>query len=358
MKKSILQFFTIVLCGAFISCDNATDKHVPQQKNVSKEVILYNWKEYTSLSTLKEFEAETGIKVILKEFDTQDEQLAKLQSDPNFCDITVFDTHMARKQFLPMKLIKPLNLSKLKNTEKYASHFNDFKETGAPYSFGITGYAVNTSHVKEDFSNYNFLIDPKYKGKISLLDDSVDVYLSIVLGTGNDINKSIGPKSSKAVEAFALKLKSNEVTFNETFTNLDLLVEGEKWIVQTYNGDAASYMEENEFIKFVFPAKNYNAWSEILCLTTNSPNEENAYKLINFLTREKAAAAFSNEFYYSNGIMGSEQFLEEKIKSNPIINVSETVRKNSKFYFKSKESNSETQRIYTLLNSSVLTETE
>lgn len=358
MKKSSIYFLLIAVSIALFSCGKkAADKNT-RKPPASKEVVLYNWKEYTSLDTLKEFEKESGIKVILKEFETQDEQLANLQSNPNFCDLTVFDVYMADQQFMPMKIIKKLDPAKLENTKDYASHFKEFISTGAPYSFGITGYAIDTRQVKGDLSTYDFLLDPRYKGKISLLDDSVDVYLDLVLASGNDINREVTEKSSKEVETFVLKLKQNDISFNETFTNLDLLVEGKKWIVQTYNGDAASYMEEHDFIKFVFPKKHFNAWSEMLCLTTNAPNEENAYKLINFLTRKKSAAAFSNEFFYANGILGAEEYMNEKVRNNPVVNVPEEIRNAGRFYLKSKESNSETQRIYTLLNSKKVPDTE
>lgn len=348
----VLHVTCIALLLLLLSCENESVEKPNNSKAESKEVVLYNWKEYTSLSVLKEFEAETGIKVILKEYETLDEQIATLQSNPRFCDLTVFDTHMAKKQFRPMKIIKSLDIAKLKNTTDYVSQFNDFRDVGIPYSFGITGYAVDTRKVKEDFTNYKFLLNPLYKSKLSLLDDPVDVYLSLILASGNDINKNPNPKSTKEIEDFTFALKGNDISFHETFTNLDLLVAGEKWIVQTYNGDAASYMEENDFIKFIFPKKNYNAWSEMICLTTNSPNEKNAYKLLNFLSRPKAAADFSNEFLYANGISGSDKFMNEDIKNNPLINLNNDTRSKGSFYFKSKEGNSSAQRIYSILSSS------
>ena len=78
MKKSSIYFLLIAVSIALFSCGKkAADKNT-RKPPASKEVVLYNWKEYTSLDTLKEFEKESGIKVILKEFDTQDEQLANL----------------------------------------------------------------------------------------------------------------------------------------------------------------------------------------------------------------------------------------------------------------------------------------
>ena len=183
-----------------------------------------------------------------------------------------------------------------------------------------------------------------------MLEDSFDCFLSVMVLTNNNINAVIDEKVTRELEEASRKVLLNEITFNETFTNLDLLVEEKKWIVQTYSGDAASYQTKNPYIKFFFPEKAYNAWSEVVCVTANSPNRENAYKLLNFLTEAENAAAFSNEFYYANGIKGSHKFMSEEIRKNPLINIDENTRKNGVFYLKSKESNSVMQRIYSQIS--------
>lgn len=342
-----LTFITIFIFLTSCSEENESSKKTPASPK--NEVILYNWKEYTSLDVLKKFEQQTGIKVILKEFDTIEEQIGTLQSNPYFCDLTVVDTHVAASQFLNTRLIEKLDTNLLENTNLFETHFKEFTYLSVPYSFGITGYAIDTRKMKKEYKDYAFLTDPAFKGKIAMLDDPYDCFLSIMVATGNDINEQITPEILAQLESFCLKLRENQINFNETFTNLDNLVKGEKWIVQTYSGDASSYQQENEFIKFFFNSEKYNAWSESICLAANAPNKENAYKLINFLTRPVNAAAFSNEFFYANGITGSDKFMSEKIQSNPLINIATEVRNRGIFYLKSKDSNAVMQKIFSML---------
>lgn len=348
-KFFLTAIFSLLIFGS-LSCDSKKDRENKPAVS-SNEVILYNWKEYTSLETLKKFEKESGIKVILKEFETIDEQIGKLQSNPFFCDLTVIDSHVAAGQYLSMKLITRLDLSKLKHIPLYENHFKDFKEVGIPYSYGITGFAIDTRQVKKTYENYSFLTDPAYKGKISFLDDQFDLFLDLLVALNIDINSDIDPQTRLKLNVFVEQIKNNECDFDETFTNLDKLVEGKKWIVQTYSGDAASYMKDHEYIAFIFNKNSYNAWSETVCLTQNSPNKENAYKLLNFLSRPENAAAFSNEFYYANGIIGSSKFMDEELKKNPLINIPEEIRKKGVFYLKSKDSNSLMQEIFSKISS-------
>ena len=350
MNNIFLRILFAFLVYGLVACD-AQKEAVNQKETSSKEVILYNWKEYTSLDVLKKFEAQTGIKVILKEFETIDEQIGKLQSDPYFCDLTVIDSHVAADQYLSMKLITKLDSKKLKNISLYESHFKQFQDTGIPYSYGITGYAIDTKKIKKVYDDYSFFYNPLYKGKISLLNDQFDVFLDLLVAIDVNINSDLSSTTKIELNKLAAQIKNNECNFNETFTNLDQLVDGSKWIVQTYSGDAASYMEENEHISFVFNKGAYNAWSESVCLSSNAPNKENAYKLLNFLSQPENAAAFSNEFYYANGIIGSDQYLDETIKANPLINIPEATRKRGVFYLKSKDSNSVMQELFSNMSS-------
>ena len=55
----------------------------------SKELLLFNWSNYTPPALLKRFEAETGIKVTLDTYDTNEAMLAKLQAGGGGYDVVV-----------------------------------------------------------------------------------------------------------------------------------------------------------------------------------------------------------------------------------------------------------------------------
>src|SRR5260370_41657524 len=55
----------------------------------SKEMHLFNWSNYMPPDLLKRFEAETGIKVTLDTYDTNESMLAKLQAGGGGYDVVV-----------------------------------------------------------------------------------------------------------------------------------------------------------------------------------------------------------------------------------------------------------------------------
>ena len=44
------------------------------------DLFIYNWTDYTSPDVIKKFEAETGVKVTLDTYDSNETLLAKLKS--------------------------------------------------------------------------------------------------------------------------------------------------------------------------------------------------------------------------------------------------------------------------------------
>ena len=62
---------------------------MPASAAEEKELLLFNWSNYMSPDLLKRFEAETGIKVTLDTYDTNESMLAKLQAGGAGYDVVV-----------------------------------------------------------------------------------------------------------------------------------------------------------------------------------------------------------------------------------------------------------------------------
>ena len=52
------------------------------QAQAAGELYFYNWTDYTSPDMIKKFETETGIKVTVDTYDSNETLLAKLKSGP------------------------------------------------------------------------------------------------------------------------------------------------------------------------------------------------------------------------------------------------------------------------------------
>src|SRR5215472_5508830 len=85
-----------------------------------KELLLFNWSNYMSPDLLKRFEAETGIKVTLDTYDTNESMLSKLQAGGAGYDVVV-PTGPTLQQMITDGLVLKVDantLSNYKNVKK------------------------------------------------------------------------------------------------------------------------------------------------------------------------------------------------------------------------------------------------
>src|SRR5882757_11423103 len=114
MKRVILAVIVAALPGL------ATPLPAAAQ---SKELHLFNWSNYMPPDLLKRFEAETGIKVTLDVYDTNETMLAKLQAGGAGYDIVV-PTGPTLKAMIRDGLLLKIDANKLANFKNVKKPFD------------------------------------------------------------------------------------------------------------------------------------------------------------------------------------------------------------------------------------------
>jgi spermidine/putrescine transport system substrate-binding protein len=127
-------------------------------------VNLYNWGNYTSPELLAKFEAETGIKVNVTDYDSNDTALARIRQGGHGFDIVV-PSNSYMQTWISEGLIVPLDKSIVTNHGNIAPEWMDVdfdpsREYSVPWQWGTTGIAVNTSHFTGDFNTADIIFNP------------------------------------------------------------------------------------------------------------------------------------------------------------------------------------------------------
>ena len=315
----LLLFFVV----AFSGCSEKPS----EEKLQNTEVVFYNWKDFTDLSILDDFQKETGIKVVLKEYETRDMCIAQLQTNPELCDVLILDTYnipYLKKQ----KLVREFDSTKIPNL-KYVNENVKLRLAAEdvympPYVTGANGFMINTNYVPAETNSWQVFGESKYKNKIMLLDDLREA-VSVVLGMTNLSINEKDPEKFKMVQQNALSLKTNGVSFGETFTNIDKMLTGEKWIAQTYNGDFVYKTKGRTEFKFIFPKEGFLKWIVTFALHSDAKNSEGAHKFVDYMLRPEIAARSAATFFYQTPINGSTKYMPADLGSNEIINPPENV---------------------------------
>ena len=112
------------------------------------ELFIYNWTEYTPPELITKFEKETGIKVSVDTYDSNETLLAKLQAGATGYDIVV-----PSQNFVPILinegLIQKVGVHKLPNFKNMEDRWqfpewDPQQEYSGPWQWGTTSFSYNS----------------------------------------------------------------------------------------------------------------------------------------------------------------------------------------------------------------------
>jgi spermidine/putrescine transport system substrate-binding protein len=205
---------------------------------------IFNWEEYLWPKIVAEFEAKYDVKVEISNFSDMDDALATLRSGATY-DVFFHRTDVIGR-LVADKLLQPLNHSYIPNlgANVWPVYRNPFYDQGArygvPYTIYTTGIMWRADRVEEDIaalSNpYEVFWNPRYKGRIHLLDDYREVISMVLLKNGiTDLNT--GNKTALQTVAEDLAALKDNISALDIDAFKDV-PSGEAWIHHAWSGDA------------------------------------------------------------------------------------------------------------------------
>jgi spermidine/putrescine transport system substrate-binding protein len=228
---------------------------------------IFNWVAYLNQACVNSFAKKYKCKVVVTTFNTMDEALSKLRSGLSF-DVFMGVTVDVLGQLIESKLIQPLNHSYLPNITQAWSDFTDpFYDQGwkytVPYTIYTTGVSWRKDLVHENpyamANGYTMPWNPKYKGKIAILDDYRE---GISLGLMKNGIFNLNATRKDQIDLSRQSLQDLRSLVNVHIDNNDYteIPDGQTWIHTAWSGDMAaapSYMPKGvpvEVVGYWFPA--------------------------------------------------------------------------------------------------------
>ncbi len=305
----------------------------PEAKSDGKLVIegsegnklaFYNWDTYIGENTLADFKAASGVEVNMTLFANNDELFAKFRAgNPGFDDIMPSNEYVAR--MIEAKMLAPLDHAKIPNKKNLLPEFQDAdfdpgRKYSMPYTWLVLGIGYRKSAMKGGVipDSWKYLYDSaEYKGRMSLLSESADVFRLGFKYLGKSVNDAT-PELIKQVEDMLIKQKANIKNFHDD-NGQDLLMSKEVDIVLEYNGDIAQKETEDPDLAFVVPKEGSLLNSDCMCIPTGAPNPNNAHAFINFLLDGQNGANITKTILYPTPNAAAKALMDDTYKNNPTI---------------------------------------
>lgn len=280
---------------------------------------VFVWTEYLSDSVVEKFEKETGIKVNVSTYSSNEDMLAKVKSETaGAYDILNPSDYMVA-QLISQGMLKELDFEQLPNFSHIGeSYKNPAYDPGnvysVPYMGGAGAIVVNKDKIDIEIDSYADLFDPALEGKLVVLDDFRAVIGMTSKAIGYDMNETDTAKLAEISDKL-MELKNNVVLYDSDSPK-SALISGDCSAGMIWSAEVAMAMEEVPSIEVVYPEEGAYLFFDNWVVTKESPNYDNAMKWINFVMEPENMAMILEEFPYLCANTDAIELMGEEYSSN------------------------------------------
>ena len=261
-----------------------------------KSLTVFAWGGSVDPSVLKAFEQETGIKVSISYYSSNEELQVKMQATGGYGYDLIMPSDYAVSRLIQANLLKPIDKSKLNflsdiNPLLLNHNYDPDNTYSLPFEWEIVGLGINIDALPKDFI-------PSWKAVY----DRRQIDYSVAVG--ND------PLEAVLFAGFYLFGKTDNFTESEFLEIRSLLLEQRNW-VEAYTDFRGDYFVATgscpltvsissvikrisstyDKIKFMIPEEGTFISIENFCLPRDSRKEELTYKLLNWLYRKESVVS-------------------------------------------------------------------
>jgi putrescine transport system substrate-binding protein len=305
--------------------------------NSAKVLNLYIWSDYLAPNTLSDFEKQTGIKVHVSYFDTNETLETKLLAGNSGFDVVVptasyFERQIKAGVYLTLDKSRLPHLNNL-NAElmaKVALH-DPGNAHGVIYTWGTDGIGYNAKMVQAlmpdaPLDSWRLVFDPAVASRvakcgISVLDSPPDMSRAVLSYLGKNPN-SQSPEDLALVADVLGKIRPYVRNINSS-EYIEALANGDLCISVGYNGDVlqardrARDANKGVVVQYVVPKEGSFIWFDMLAIPKDAPDPDSAYAYINYILKPDVMAAISNFKRYANANDAAQSLLLPDVLHDP-----------------------------------------
>jgi len=287
------------------------------------KLTISNWPGYIDpgpKGTVAEFEDKTGVSVdYIEDINSNDGFFGKLQpqleqGESGGRDIFVVADYMA-KQMYDLGYLQEIDHADLPTVFKTllpsleSPGFDPERKFSVPWQGGMTGIWVDTSKAPE-IRSVNDLFDPKYKGKVTMLEELRETPALVMLAEGVDPAKASAEQWLDAIDKIKAAADSGQIrkfTGNEYTEDLTA---GNIVAAIGWSGDAS--LIENENAEWRMPTEGCTQWSENMVIPVGASNTAAALAWMNFVYRPEVAVDITEYVEYISPVQGVKELLAKR----------------------------------------------
>lgn len=294
---------------------------VPGYGQAKKKSVLnlFCWSEYVPQDVIDGFTKETGIKVNVENYASNEEMLSKLLGGGSKYDL-IQPSEYTIEALIKADKLETLNLDNIPNIKNLDPKFTKMPHDpdgkySVPWMAGSVGIVVNTAKVKEPVKTMKDVFSGKYKKRIVVLNDAREIVTWALASLGLPINE-ITPEALDKVKPIVTEWLP-QVKVYDSDSPKTALLNGDVDLGVVWSGEAALLYKKNKKFEYVLPEEGAHQFIDSLSVPKGAPNKENAEKFINYILKPEVSVKISDAFPYTNPNAEAVKLLKPAQRENP-----------------------------------------
>ena len=287
--------------------------------DAEKTLHIFCWSEYIPQQIVDAFSEESGLKVSVETYSSNEEMLAKLFAGGGNYDI-IQPSEYVIEGLIKEGLLTPIDHARMPNMKNLAPEFTNMSfdpgnKYSVPYMAGTVGIVVNSELVQDDIKGYNDVFQEKFAKNIVILDDAREIVSWGLESLGIPVNEVSDENLAKVKPVLEKWLPLVKVFDSDSPKTA--LLNGDVALGVVWAGEGAILLNEDEKFKWIVPADGAHLFVDSLAIPKSAKHVKNAELFINYVLRPEVSAKISEAFPYLNPNVAARELLTPAQRKNP-----------------------------------------
>jgi spermidine/putrescine-binding protein len=267
-----------------------------------KTLVIYTWEEMIPQEIFDDFTRETGVEVVLKTFEYNEEMLEALEmAEGGEYDLVIADDYIVEfviDEGLAQRLNKKL-LPNLKNVNPFYQHqfYDPHDEYTVPYGAGIQTIVYNPAALSFDLTGFSDLWNPALRDRLGITGNYRVINGMILKTMGSGYNET-DPAVIEAAGERLLQLVPNVKVMRDMDLD-EYILKGDIDVALMYTDQVFKSFVENPNLKMVYPKEGIGFGIMPAFIPVNAPNPQAAHWFLNAIMEpRRGALCFEYLGYY------------------------------------------------------------
>jgi spermidine/putrescine transport system substrate-binding protein len=330
----------LAACGGGVEKGKKEDAKTIPNGQVAKTLAFSNWVLYIDngdkpkqSATLNAFKKKYGTTVKYnEEINDNNEFFGKVRPQYSRANSGGRDIHVVTdwmcNRMNQLGYVQRFNKSQMPNAVKNIDpavakpDFDPNRDISMPWQSGQVVVIYRKDLTKGELTSYQDLLDPKFKGKVTMLTEMRDTVGAMLLAEGKDPEKATKQECLAVCDRLAKLSRDGQIrrfTGNEYTESIS---KGDTVACLGWSGDAGSLQEEDKNIAYAQPKDGFMVFTDSMQIPVGAPQAFTAQKMIDFVYDPEVQAEITTAVQYVPPVKGVDDVIRKddpELAENPLV---------------------------------------